>query len=581
MGNVSKLKSKLSNLRKLQPKHPLLFAHIADCYLMLGNFRAAKRVLRKGVSKYPDYSPGWIVEGQYFLLHNQPEKARISFKKVTALDPFNSYAHERCSELAADINDQNDYRFHIRAMSKLDPLSDNIQKMRQADDPRQIAINNGIFTLEDAEGQQKDDINIEEVDTDSMMFSESSEELDVEAEITTSVASHSEEDDSKTEEDEKPKTFAEFQALQLAADEAVGKDIPLGDTQAIDSEISEEDDEAQTSDAEADGSQLLFSEESDLAIASISEDVSADDIQDAKDGFDIQSLGITDDIVDDIDDIISDEELTEPASDEPTVIPTEEEIQSVESLIEQSAVEDPNEVLDSVPIPEGGDSSHNSELPVEADEITSDSPPDRVASEEEEALQNEPESIDRQAEIPVIAGLEGVTAVVVEDYSSETSPVEQEKDSLDQRTNEEISSKRKRPEIESVLSQIIGEDDPVEKLVAPDEQPPMTQPEPEPIPIPKPKSPVDKNIKKQLQEIAAEVTGVKPITSEPKVPLAKTTPEPDPQKPRRIATKTLAELYASQGDWHRAISVYEELLGRHPGNDAYKQRINVLRAKLR
>ena len=87
MGNVSNLKSKLSNLRKLQSKQPLLFAHIADCYLKLGNFSAAKRILKKGTAKYPDYSAGWVVEGQYFLLHNQPEKARKSFKKVIELDP--------------------------------------------------------------------------------------------------------------------------------------------------------------------------------------------------------------------------------------------------------------------------------------------------------------------------------------------------------------------------------------------------------------------------------------------------------------------------------------------------------------
>ena len=48
----------------------------------------------------------------------------------------------------------------------------------------------------------------------------------------------------------------------------------------------------------------------------------------------------------------------------------------------------------------------------------------------------------------------------------------------------------------------------------------------------------------------------------------------------RIATKTLAELYASQGNFKSAIEVYEELLNKHPGNEAYLMRIDNLRKQL-
>ncbi|MFN3821332.1 MAG: tetratricopeptide repeat protein, partial [bacterium] len=78
--------------------------------------------------------------------------------------------------------------------------------------------------------------------------------------------------------------------------------------------------------------------------------------------------------------------------------------------------------------------------------------------------------------------------------------------------------------------------------------------------------------RKRLEEVAKQVTSHKktPSTSKP----------PAPSEKPKIATKTLAELYASQGDWARAIEVYEELLRRFPDNQAYRKRLQDLRNRL-
>ncbi len=48
----------------------------------------------------------------------------------------------------------------------------------------------------------------------------------------------------------------------------------------------------------------------------------------------------------------------------------------------------------------------------------------------------------------------------------------------------------------------------------------------------------------------------------------------------QTASKTLAEMYASQGEWSRAVEVYEQLLIRQPDNGIYIKRLEALKRKL-
>lgn len=74
--------------------------------------------------------------------------------------------------------------------------------------------------------------------------------------------------------------------------------------------------------------------------------------------------------------------------------------------------------------------------------------------------------------------------------------------------------------------------------------------------------------------------------SEPETP--KEPPKPKTEKPvtrkkkpeGKIVTPTLGEIYAAQGQYTKAIDVFELLLKKHPDNESYAQKIEMLRKKL-
>lgn len=78
-----------------------------------------------------------------------------------------------------------------------------------------------------------------------------------------------------------------------------------------------------------------------------------------------------------------------------------------------------------------------------------------------------------------------------------------------------------------------------------------------------------------------------PDTSLKRPKLAKET-SPPPKAPKRaknkkgdrIVTPTLGEIYAAQGQYSKAIDVFETLIKKHPDNEFYAQKLEMLKAKL-
>ncbi len=87
-------------------------------------------------------------------------------------------------------------------------------------------------------------------------------------------------------------------------------------------------------------------------------------------------------------------------------------------------------------------------------------------------------------------------------------------------------------------------------------------------------------VRQKLAAIVEEVTGKAPVLEAPSEPPAQEDRGPDYHLKGKIATKTLAELYASQGDWKRSADVYEVLLEKFPTNEAYKKRLESLKSKI-
>ena len=68
---------------------------------------------------------------------------------------------------------------------------------------------------------------------------------------------------------------------------------------------------------------------------------------------------------------------------------------------------------------------------------------------------------------------------------------------------------------------------------------------------------------------------VKKTSPPPKVPKRAKSKKRD-----RIVTPTLGEIYAAQGQYNKAIDVFETLIKKHPDNEFYAQKLEMLKAKL-
>jgi tetratricopeptide (TPR) repeat protein len=82
-----------------------------------------------------------------------------------------------------------------------------------------------------------------------------------------------------------------------------------------------------------------------------------------------------------------------------------------------------------------------------------------------------------------------------------------------------------------------------------------------------------------LTEVVTEIAVSAPETSPADTELTEVEPEPEPPPAqKKIATKTLGELYARQNKFDEAIEIYQTLAAEHPANEAYSRRLEDLKA---
>jgi tetratricopeptide (TPR) repeat protein len=68
------------------------FVHMADAYRRAGDLLEARRVLRDGTDRHPDFVSGHVVSAWVSLDQGRPEQAAESYRAVLALDPRNIVA---------------------------------------------------------------------------------------------------------------------------------------------------------------------------------------------------------------------------------------------------------------------------------------------------------------------------------------------------------------------------------------------------------------------------------------------------------------------------------------------------------
>lgn len=714
MENPKTIKTRLSVLRKAMSQHPKLFAQVADYLMILGQTKAATKVLSKGLKQFPDYPTGWIVKGNLHMILNEPEKARAAFKRSLELDPNIPYSHKRCRELATDKNDHVDIVRHLQHLSKIDPLEDNIQVMLQTHILRRIAVEKGIYSEIEVnrlmpgtlrETMIKHNLMPAELArysrrwsvsktgkpgdaaTAERMYQEEIEEMEEIGEFDEDfIEPNGEEQPEDTADEEERYEDTEYQnevskTAPVVEIETEQEEEPTGSLErdwlgATPSEPSFEEEEVitQTEEEEA-----VEEEEEEEEVEEPRQRVSwADTV-----AGDVESSLVEVDTSEEFEEEIDDEKLTEstepiedpsvreyaenppyidttpeteikePASDEESVRHTLHKLGFEEQPIFEPEAEesDPEEAHQEVEPnylqeeetaalePATGDAEeHDDTIPETAEDESEYSAPKPVLdlgselfndNEEDESLETsgEVEAIQEQEvtpdedEIPEVASETfDFTPKSADTFSAESEsedepvPTEPEPADLipkedgektadqdvvlkllrnnkkqteavrptiniergaptefDNEQDEEavsrirIDRKTTKPELESFQNNIMESDtEKQEQEISTDDNTSQRQPESKPD--------LHDKARRELKEIASEVA--------PPVSKTDNKKESNEPKSKRIATKTLAELYASQGDWKRAVEVYEELLERHPSNTAYQQRLNDLKNRL-
>jgi tetratricopeptide (TPR) repeat protein len=143
---ITSVKGRLAELKKQIKDQPYLFPHLADCYLLLSKPRLAAKTLLKGLEQFPDNPLGWLVKGNLHVKLNQPKQAMTAFKQVLKLDSDISYAHEKCADLAWDEGNSEWHIYHLQEINRLEPLDDEIRRKMDIEIMKRIAVEKGLFS---------------------------------------------------------------------------------------------------------------------------------------------------------------------------------------------------------------------------------------------------------------------------------------------------------------------------------------------------------------------------------------------------------------------------------------------------
>jgi len=574
--NDKNITQSLENIIKNNPKS-LVFARLAGLYLEQGRIDDAINLLEQGIQASPSYVTGHFVLAKAYIAKNLREKAEEALKKVISHDRLFLHAHKLLGDLMARIGWENQAAIHYRDILEIDPLDEETAQMLDTfsfsvkppegknvySGPKEKEWISGtppIFERSEKVSQKKQELNIKAGEASSSKNSELDlSEFDLEkfaasGEGLNKISEDHSADNKSNESYSGELDLSDFDLDDISAssgndnknqelENTINNAEKLFEKQPENKSETEEEKEAGKNSA------ALPEDEPELAEKNISEPDINENLPDT---------GL-DEIVNDINQAINQKSETEN-------LYTEDEHLKDILLPDEDTDVKPEDTSDE-PFFEEGFLSNITGTTDQGSQDTAEQVP--VSSSEEESIDF---FKDEEFDEP------GISDQLFKDEDAEVSS-----------GRDTVSAEDKEPEIEIPDS---TEEIPADDTVSEEQEESITDVSDAEITEQIAEKKVQEESPEPLSEINEDTgQGITEQPAEQQNDISEPKPEPEPEPEEdadngeksslKIVSPTLGEIYSAQGQFKKAIQVYEILIEKYPEDtEKYTQKINELKKKL-
>ncbi len=516
------LKSRLQ-----QNPDSLIFARVAEGLLNRGQVEEAIRICEEGIRKHPYYITGHMVLGKCYLQKKLFDLAEKEFKRVLLFDPKYIAAHKFFGDLMREVGWENTCEMSYRKILQIDPLDRTAREM--------------LETLEKVRPREQEIV---------------TPEKDTDAEVGPHAAPAGAAD----------ATAGTLDTDLAAVESAAAAQPPEAEPINLDDDLfAEMKSEIETPPPQPEGESTSEPAIDETDVSGILEDIFEEETSEEQEPrleeFTLDSVEQQPETP-----IVTEEQPTPQPVEEPQTPPVVEE---------KAADEDPLKALDQF---------EEETLEIEQfDQFRDDTAGQQEAADQDEqdlATHEFLESATAREE-PEDEGQDLFAALDSLSTDSQTPAASDETDWEQALSTDHLT----RPETGADESAGLAESAQTAPPTSGDYELPPTSllQESEPAaPEPRPSAGEPAAADAQAPQDTADATAVSE-SAPPAEPTSQPAAEPESgaaNSRERIVTPTLGEIYAAQGQFAKAINVFEMLLKKDPNNAAYKEKIEMLKKRL-
>ncbi len=543
---------------KENPKS-LLFARLAEFYVHRGRIDEAIELCSQGIQHHPDYLTGHYILGKAYDTKGDQEKAEAEYKKVLSHDCHYLAAHKALGDMMLAMGWEDKAALHYREILRIDPLEEEIHELLNS-------LTLGSESVEDvAVKEQKGSMNFRPIST---IETESEENENWGNELEKIVT-----EDKNESVSEEPFTASEEIQDEFKADEKRSdtEEEPTMDT-VLEGEsppMSKEEVPIETSEKKEDE----LKEKDNLIFEISDESIKEDTVEKSSDSVSETELFSPDSL----EDALSEEKV----ESESTPLSDSEDADRVDSQPTESLIGEKEIEIDSTPSTDNEPSIGEEAFTLDINEKETERAVDNVqdsefspASEDVKESENEkgPDAVSLSPEDESVVGEEEFS-FDFEEEETEGGDDQRMSPSI-QKGKKEISdtpaSNEKEPSAEEMKKGVEEEHVDSSKSEKETEDKPKSE---------ELRGSADvQSSEKHETEKSLEPTEKKSVQEETKI---KDKKDGGKDKEQKIISPTLGEIYKAQGQYAKAIRIYETLLKKSPQEKRYQDEIDQLKQKLK